>query len=414
MNDFTEKSILIGNGFNINFGGDAYKSEYIIKRIIFNARANKYDELFDHLISGDEIAEVFFGLAEFTNNIVKGKFDNLIKGEDIPVLEDFKLRYNWDVKHYYEVGLEDWFFLLRVYFLERFESVVDWPSLKEGFDLLILDAIYNDGDIQTIHKKIGKPVKKWLKGYRNIFTVNYDNNIEALTRKPVFHLHGDYRTSKKSKQMDIIPRFKHCYCNALLDYSGDHKYKTARNTDTEYHFKTLENLIGEIHIIGMSPNNDGHIFRLIDESEIEKVVFYYYSDSETKNNLPVHQKIKYEKASNLWKGLNASAKCYNHKYNIPDYPDIDKFLDLFNKLSGDPISKDNIIKGVNAIPLYQAQELCKLVAQKLSEQSKNGPPKDEADFYLQFREISRIALRHGVLPTALFVHYVMKDKAVKI
>ena len=81
MNDFTEKSILIGNGFNINFGGDAYKSEYIIKRIIFNARANKYDELFDHLISGDEIAEVFFGLAEFTNDIVK-----LIKEKKVSTL----------------------------------------------------------------------------------------------------------------------------------------------------------------------------------------------------------------------------------------------------------------------------------------------------------------------------------------
>ena len=41
-----EKSILIGNGFNINFGGKAYTNDYIIKRIVFNARANRYEALF--------------------------------------------------------------------------------------------------------------------------------------------------------------------------------------------------------------------------------------------------------------------------------------------------------------------------------------------------------------------------------
>lgn len=54
------KSILIGNGFNINFGGAAYTNQFIIKRIIFNVRADKYDALFDGLVSGDEIARIFF------------------------------------------------------------------------------------------------------------------------------------------------------------------------------------------------------------------------------------------------------------------------------------------------------------------------------------------------------------------
>lgn len=45
MKNILSKSILIGNGININFGGKAYTNDYIIKRILFNARANKYDLL---------------------------------------------------------------------------------------------------------------------------------------------------------------------------------------------------------------------------------------------------------------------------------------------------------------------------------------------------------------------------------
>jgi hypothetical protein len=40
------KSILIGNGVNINFTGKTYTSRFILDRVLFNARANKYDCLF--------------------------------------------------------------------------------------------------------------------------------------------------------------------------------------------------------------------------------------------------------------------------------------------------------------------------------------------------------------------------------
>ena len=66
------KSLLIGNGININFGGKAYSNQFIIKRIIFNARAGKYDLLFNGKISGEQIEEVFLNLAELANAISRG------------------------------------------------------------------------------------------------------------------------------------------------------------------------------------------------------------------------------------------------------------------------------------------------------------------------------------------------------
>lgn len=41
------KSVLLGNGINIQFGGKAYSNNFIMQRIIFNAKANKYDPLFN-------------------------------------------------------------------------------------------------------------------------------------------------------------------------------------------------------------------------------------------------------------------------------------------------------------------------------------------------------------------------------
>lgn len=461
-----EKSILIGNGFNINFGGQAYSNEYIIKRIVFNALANIYDPLFNGEISGDEIAGIFTGLAAWTNDISAGKYDAIIPDTEKPILEDFKERYNWKLSHYYEVGLEDWFFILRVSFLQNADIADKWSSVKQGFERMMLDAIFNDGDIQDLCKDIGKPVKKWLRKFNNIFTINYDNNVEDLIGRSVFHLHGDFRTlansenpktligyiRKSSGDTVVIPQFKHCFCNALFDYSGEHKYEIAyafeKGTEglqsleksgispiffpapieellrvheehpeltfgSDYHFTEFRELTGELHIIGISPNNDTHLFKLIDVSKIEKIVFYYYSEHEKNKQLPVHQKVEYKSAKDLWKQLNASPKQYNCNYNIPKSKEADKFFELFNTLSGDKISKEDIIANANSIPKFQARKLCKSVMDKLKTQKETGAPKDEQELQRRFREISRIALRNGILPSALFLHVVMYMSAKK-
>ena len=458
------KSILIGNGFNINFGGAAYTNQFIIKRIIFNARAKKYDILFDGQITGDEIANIFFQLAKWTNDIVGGKYDDVIPPEDMGILEDFKSRYNWNLEHYYEVGLEDWLFILHVYFLSNSDIAKEWIPARHGFELMMLDAIYNDGDIQTLHTVMGKSVKRWLREYDYIFTLNYDNNIEDLVQKTVFHLHGDYRTPANSEnphtllgysrtqtgQSAVAPGFEHCYCNALFDYAGEHKFAVAEAFEkgeegllalaesgisspllpapianlvqlhkehpelifgVPYHFEKLKALSGDLHIVGMSPNNDAHIFRLINKSAVEQVVFYSYSESEMKRPLPLHQKVEHRSVNDLWGQLGALPKQYTCNYPIPDSPELDKFLDVFNTMSFDPVSKADTFKAVNAIPKFQSDELCKIAIQRISDLSALGPPKDSQEQYQQFREISRIALRYGVLPTALYVHLMINQKA---
>lgn len=458
------KSLLIGNGININFGGKAYSNQFIIKRIIFNARAGKYDPLFNGKMSGEQIEETFLNLAEWANAISRGECDSVVTTEEIPLLEDFKRRYSKKVEHYYDVGLEDWLFILHIFFLKNDDLKNIWRPVKYSFEQMMLDAIYNDGDIQKIYLSMGKPVKRWLEQYDEIFTLNYDNNVESLIKKPVFHLHGDYSTPANSEnpntilgyqrteahQTVVVPGFEHCYCNALFDYRGENKLQVAdgfergkesvkRLSDSgvpasvfpapaaglvqthrehpeleiapTYHFDEFRKLDGEIHIIGMSPNNDGHIFKLIDQSTVDKVVFYFYSESEKKQKLPLHQKVEYRSAPDLWKGLKAAPKKYSCHYNIPTAPKADEIFKFLGEMSMDPISRADIIKEVNSIPEFRAKELCALVEQEMQEQDKKGNPKDEEEQRWQFREVSRIALRNGVLPVALFLLYIMNISA---
>ncbi|MBQ5563083.1 MAG: hypothetical protein IIT39_06825, partial [Clostridia bacterium] len=76
------KSILVGNGVNIQFGGKAYTSEYILQRIKYKAKQDKYRELFADSISGKEIVIFLDNLVDFCNGILNNKYDNLITSND--------------------------------------------------------------------------------------------------------------------------------------------------------------------------------------------------------------------------------------------------------------------------------------------------------------------------------------------
>ena len=152
---------------------------------------------------------------------------------------------------------------------------------------------------------------------------------------------------------------------------------------------------------------------MMPKSNIEKVVFIYYSDSETKKEIPVHQEVEYRSARELWKLLKALPKQYNCRYPIPDLKKVEPFFELFNLMSGDKVSNEDIIASANSIPQFKAQELCEVVMGEFTIQKEGGAPKDEQEQQRRAREISRIALRNGVLPSALYLHTIMYMSANK-
>ncbi|HYE82242.1 MAG TPA: hypothetical protein VEG39_08755 [Clostridia bacterium] len=466
------KSVLLGNGINIQFGGKAYSNDFIMKRIIYNARANKYDPLFNGLVSGKDIEGIFRAFIDIANKARNGDYDGNGNSDDREAIEDFKNRYTAPVTKYNEIMLEDWFLLIRLFFIANADIKDQWQSAKQGFERMILDAIYNDGMLTNVHQNMNENVKRFFAGFDQIFSLNYDCNLEALTGKNVLHLHGNYSVLADSENPDtvegnirqqagqlvVIDEFRHCFCNALLDYSGEFKFRRAstikRGTlemdrwlelsrrdeaeykkqiallkekneyafqfvrtyvqtpalkvGTDYHFDELLNLGGEMYIIGLSPNNDSHIFRCINESKLEKIWFYYFS--ETDKAIPVTKPYELLRVEDLWKSLDAKKKKYNNCYPIPNNPEMDKFIEVLNALSFDPIPKKKIIDEINSIPQFEATRLCAIVRKKLEELKSLGNPKSEDELVRGFGEISRIGLREGVLPSSLFMLYIMNYK----
>lgn len=239
------KSVLLGNGINIEFGGKAYSNDFIMKRIKYRALLGDYASIFDNQITGKEILGVLNGLVDVANEIRSGNYDIYITDEIEDALTDFKKRYMEHMTESHEIMLEDWFFVLHMFFLKEKDLVDKYPNVIQGFEEMCLDGIYNGGCIQQLYTVMPKGVKKFFREFDNIFTLNYDNNIERLTNKKVYHLHGDFSVLVHSENEDyvmgyirkqedkqvVVKGMEHCYCNALLNYSGELKYKTAK----QYH-----------------------------------------------------------------------------------------------------------------------------------------------------------------------------------
>lgn len=465
------KSVLVGNGLNIQFGGSAYTSSFIMKRIKYKAKMDGYEQLFNNSLTKDDIIGILNGFVNISNDIINNKYDKYIKNKDEKeALLDYKKRYG-KIQESHEIMLEDWFFILHMFFLKNDDISENIISSKQGFERLILDAIYNDGDIQNLHTKMNKKVKRFFNEFDHIFTLNYDNNLERLTGKDVFHLHGDYSILHSSenphcvsgylRKMEgkrvVINGYEHCFCNALLDYSGKLKLRKAdqnhrinvdsegyrfryendeqwkfdllsykdnkpnehdmimtkiNNPDlkmvSEYNFNELRNIEGDLYILGVSPNNDDHIFDIIYENKkIRKVYFYYFSESVKKDIEYKFSSETYECKSilNLWLELGYEDKDYNCHYKIPS--NIDDMVNIFNSMSDDIVTKEQIINEVNGIPQFEMDRLCKLVKIDLKSRNPGNNSIKEDELLRTSASVSYIALKEGILPSALYMICVM-------
>ncbi|MEK0288723.1 hypothetical protein [Caldifermentibacillus hisashii] len=116
------KNLLLGNGINIQFGGVAYSSSFIMKRIKYQAKLDRYDELFGNKLTGTEIVNLLENFVEEANNIREGVYDDLATDSDtLDALKDFKYRYNTTIKNSHDIMLEDWFFVVHMFFLKNFD-----------------------------------------------------------------------------------------------------------------------------------------------------------------------------------------------------------------------------------------------------------------------------------------------------
>jgi len=230
------RSLLIGNGIDIQFGGKDYLNRNIIKRAV----ENLYSDIFNPEAYPKEIGQWFVHLyCEFTK-VLKGEYNQYIATSyDKKFIKDLNKRYKKKKKYKYtEIGIEDYLFIHDLFCRKNRIFNPEQFVFRETFKRWILDSIYNNGKINDIHDRFPMKLKEFFSSYDNIFTTNYDTNITKFSGQDVYYLHGafhilSYIYDKDSfrnklsdspvKECPVIEGCEHLFSTALMSFTGELK-----------------------------------------------------------------------------------------------------------------------------------------------------------------------------------------------
>ena len=213
------KSLIVGNGLNIEFGGlGVCGNKAILDRVHNNIQAGRYTDILKE--TPETLMKLFDGYRSIINQVIKGTW-NISENDGYL----FLLMEMERVRDYYkanpafnEIGLED-------YFLghELSSHIQDFSGNKEQerqlMQMIILDAIYNEGKINELYKVFPDKLKKFLINYDAIFTLNYDTNLDSYLEGsvPIYHIHGSFDDISVGHE-DEPEEWKHMYCNGIMTW----------------------------------------------------------------------------------------------------------------------------------------------------------------------------------------------------
>lgn len=239
------ENILIGNGVNIQFDSVNYTTKNIIIRLLTELDKPEFPK--DYIIDDPLLLKSYIGkLFLYSREMIEGKFDDSTNSSaEIKALEDFKERYGNKKKSLKiaDIGFED-YYLIHDLVCHKFGTVnPEQYVVRESIKMAYFHSIYNNGNINLLYKYYNESFVKYLMSFENIFTTNYDSNLESATGKVVYHIHGQFdrlsdvynpnslRNSLKDKPIEGIPNdpaYIYLHSTAISTYCGDYK---------QYHMK---------------------------------------------------------------------------------------------------------------------------------------------------------------------------------
>lgn len=302
------KSIIIGNGINIQFDDKkSYTSSAIMERVVKNVQSGKYQELFGNVISPDELIQVLEALCPVVDNVVAGKYssETLESGGLLALIGEYqnmKENYENSVPNSFKtIQLEDYFFAMEILNLSLGKKVGDAEEHVEilrknaflGLKYMIVDGIFNDGQINELYKSFPDNLHQFFEGFQNIFTINYDLNLDNfLPDYEIVHLHGAFNQIDQNAPEKKCVQLEHVYCNAVMSWSWLDKYGSYLDDTLKKDKTRLSTIDGEVSILGVNPTNDEQIFLMLALNPTVKSVVYYYKERTGINSASVSARLK--------------------------------------------------------------------------------------------------------------------------
>jgi len=366
------KTLLFGNGINIQFGGSDNFNKSIILRAIQNTRKSDFPK---HVIVDEpELIITLLGyLFLELSSILSHEYDKLAFTTDEKfALDDFIRRYETRTSlSVLDIGFEDYYLIYDLFCYKHKIVNPDRYYIRESLKSFFLYSIYNQGHVNEIYTRFPDTLKTFFADFDHLFTTNYDTNVETFSKKAVYYLHGAFHIkadvydpqSLRNQLSDSPMRdytldedFYYLYSNALTSYCGNSKLFTIKQgisaneavskmakayqnnpvvkrsvdewkNDTNklvkkfseatriktknpgahfnetYPIREFESITGVLTVVGLSPNNDTHIFKMIDDNpNVSEIDFYYYDEIEKGQlrNLVSNQSLNFYDVRKLW------------------------------------------------------------------------------------------------------------------
>ena len=349
------KNLLVGNGINIQFDKTDYTTQQIVLRVLKNCDR---DDFPSHIIVNfPYLLKNYIGqLYLEARKIILGEYDNFTFGSaEKGSLSAFKRQYSDKINslRITDIGFEDYYL---IHDLVCHKTRVQNPEqfyIREAMKVAYLYSIYNDGKLNQLYMNYSIAFINYLMDFDNIFTTNYDSNLESATGKKVFHIHGQF--DKKSdvyeessfrnqlpdapiKEITIDNTYFYLYSNALTTHCGaykefqlkqrsqanscvekmalayltDSKIKQEVDSWTQATNTLTANLGYAIQLkaanpaLAFSPWNDFHIFESINVAALSMCTYYFFNENEcdvVKSLLPTlsgQGKIRFKSVKEFW------------------------------------------------------------------------------------------------------------------
>ena len=271
------KNILVGNGINIQYDNTNYSAKSIVLRMLIDLDSEYYP--IDYIVDDPILLKSYMGKLFLTaRKALDGELDIYVTcTAERNGLKDFKERYNDKKKslRIADIGLEDYYLIhdllchkMKIHNPEQF-------TIRESLKMAYFHSIYNHGNLNLLYQKYDTGLAVFLKSFDNIFTTNYDSNLESITGKKIYHIHGQFdrlsetynhnsfRNHLNDNPLEGIsnkPEYQYLHSTALSTYCGDYKkYQINQNTVANEAIEKMANGYQTIESVKKDVDNWEHV-----------------------------------------------------------------------------------------------------------------------------------------------------------
>lgn len=310
------RNLLVGNGINIQFEKKDYQPQQIVLRMLRNCERSDFPS---HIIVDDPfLLKKYMGILYCeVEAMLRGDYDRFTTcSAEKNALISFKEHYTSiaNTMKMTDIGLEDYYLIHDLICHKEGIHNPEQYTIRESIKMAYLLAIFNDGKLNDIHHQYPAGFVGFLHAFDQIFTTNYDSNIESATGKNVFHIHGQFDIKSEVysplsfrnmlpdaplKDIDVDDNFYYLYSTAISTHCGEYK---------------------ELQVKQYSSANQA----------VAKFAEAYLSDSNVKRDVESWLNDPNQIVSNL--GHSIVLKAQNPDLGFPDYYHYEAFAGITDEL----------------------------------------------------------------------------------